>query len=86
MISAHATPARTLRYPLYAWLLAGLLLFFGIALVVNLLQNMPEAQQNNEHAERIERIQKEQQCNVNEVVVVVGFAPHVYKAYCVAKG
>lgn len=86
MISAHPAPTRTHPRRLYAWLLAGLCLFFGIVLILNLLQTMPESNRSNEHYERIERIQHSQQCNTDEIIVVVEFAPHVYKAYCVAKG
>lgn len=89
MISAHpvpVVPARNPRYILYAWLLVGLLLFFGVAGIIKLVQNVPEVNRSNDRHERIERIRQEHKCNADEVVVVAEFAPGLYKAYCAAKG
>lgn len=83
MILANSAPTRTPSRHLYRWLLAGLCLFLAFVIFRHLAQNMPESKHRDE---RIERIQHSQQCNANEVVVVTEFAPHVYKAYCAAKG
>jgi hypothetical protein len=67
----HA-PSRTL----YAWLLAGLLIFFGIAGISALVQNMPESQQDNS---RIERLAREAGC---ANAIVVEFHPGLFRVDC----
>lgn len=80
------TIAQSNRSAIYVRLLIILVIFFGVAIIVWLVQNRPEARPNNTRLERIERIQRSHQCDDNEIVVVTEFAPGLYKAYCVAKG
>lgn len=80
--SETATPPK--RRTLYVWLLAILAIFLGVALIINLVQNMPQVNQGYDN--RIEGYRQRFKCDDGEVLVVEEFADGLYKVDCVVRG